>query len=350
MAALFLGVFAIFAHLEHRLPTDMTCGAGCGKDGSDPIPVLDQPAPPRWQPLPMGSIAPRGWLLEQLLVQANALSGFMPTSTFPGAADVNQSTWTNRTQRLKSGTTQWLPYWSNGNVPLILLLRAAGPAALARLDPAANLESVVDGMMDFVLAHTNQTNGWIGPFANEPGDANGHGLWDPLNMLRSLLMYAEASPTSRRAVAAAVVRHLTAEAALLATDPVYKWASTRWPTFVQICLYVIDHLVPAFGSQPEVMPLGRRGTTALLMNASRLFRAKGMDWLAYYNRTGPVKFPFGPVASWNTNDRARRATRRALPPVARSHSAARPIPPPNGPSACRPLPLCRARRLRGQTA
>ena len=28
--------------------------------------------------------------------------------------------------------------------------------------------------------------------------------------------------------------HLTEEARLLRTDPVYKWASTRWPTFVQV--------------------------------------------------------------------------------------------------------------------
>ena len=37
----------------------------------------------------------------------------------------------------------------------------------------------------------------IGPFLNEPGDANGHGLWDPLNMLRTLLNYAEAHPEQK---------------------------------------------------------------------------------------------------------------------------------------------------------
>ena len=93
-------------------------------------------------------------------------------------------------------------------------------------------------------------------------------------MLRSLLQYAEATPGARRTVAAAVVAHLTAEAGLLRSDPVYKWASTRWPTFVQCALYAIDHLVPAFGHDAGVMPLGGAATTALLMNASRLFRSK----------------------------------------------------------------------------
>ena len=285
-----------------RSPTDLHCGAGRAQ-ASPPLPNLTVPVDPAWLPLPLGTIAPRGWLLEQLLLQANALSGFIPTSTFPGALTVNQSAWTGSTTSF-SGTSQWLPYWSNGNVPLLLLLRAAGPAALARLDPSAKLEAVIDGMMTYVLSHTNRSgHGWIGPYLNEPGDVNGHGLWDPLNMLRSLMMYAEATPRVRRAVAAAVVAHLTSEAALLVSDPVYKWASTRWPTFVQVCLYVVDHYVAEFGADRAVMPLGGRRTAEMLMDAARRFRAKGMDWLAYYNRTGPVKFPTrGSVSGWNTHD------------------------------------------------
>ena len=281
------------------MPTNLSCGLGCTTTPRK-FPVLDHPAPPAWEPLPYGSLAPRGWVLEQLLLQANSLSGFMPTSTFPGAAAVNTSMWTGG--KMTDGTTQWLPYWTNGNVPLLMLLRAAGPAAMARLDPTAQLGAVIDSMVAYVLAHTNKTNGWIGPWANEPGDSNGHGLWDPLNMLRSLLMYAEAEPASRRPVARAVVAHLTEEAKLIRTDPIYKWASTRWPTYVQVAMYVIDHLVPAFGGDADVMPLGGQATSALLLDSARLFRSKGMDWLAYYNRTGPVKFPLGSVGGWNTND------------------------------------------------
>lgn len=291
----------VLAVASELAPTDLTCRSGCANTRA-PFPVLTNPAPAAWAPLPLGSIAPGGWLLEQLLVQANALSGFMPRSTFPGADTVNQSLWVGGDAPTGRGTDQWLPYWSNGNVPLVMLLRAAGPAALARLDPAADLPRVVDEMMEYVLSHTNKSSGWIGPMLNEPGDANGHGLWDPLNMLRSLLAYAEATPASRRRVATAVVAHLTAESELLKTDPVYKWASTRWPTFVQICLDVIDRLVPSFGADRSVMPLGGKATTELLMNASRLFRSKGMDWHAYYARTGPVKFPYGSVDNWNTND------------------------------------------------
>lgn len=230
----------------------------------------------------------------------------MATSTFPGAKTVNTSLWWGGDGKSISHAS-WLPYWANGNVPLLALLKAAGPSALGRLDPDAAFEQVVPAILEYILGHTHTNRsdpafGWIGPYDSEPGDDNGYGLWEPLNTLRALFAYAESEPSAARRVAAAVVAHLTAEAKLLKTDPVYKWASTRWPTFVQCCLYVIDHYVPLFGSVADVMPLGAAGTTSMLLNASRVFMARGMDWDAYYSRTGDVKFPLGPVYTWNTND------------------------------------------------
>ena len=68
-----------------------------------------------------------------------------------------------------------LPYWTNGNVPLVALIRAAGPEAVAKLDTQLDLGNVVDTYMEYILAHTNKTNGWIGPYVNEPGDRGGQG-------------------------------------------------------------------------------------------------------------------------------------------------------------------------------
>ena len=50
----------------------------------------------------------------------------------------------------------------------------------------------------------------------------------PLNMLRSLTMYAEGEPRHAKRIAQAVIAHLTAEYSLLQSDPVYKWASSAW--------------------------------------------------------------------------------------------------------------------------
>lgn len=136
------------------------------------------------------------------------------------------------------GTTQWLPYWTNGNVPLVALIRAAN--ATAKLNTDLNLADVIDTWMAYVLAHTNKTNGWIGPYTNEPGDNNGHGLWDPLNMIRSLLMHMEAQPRFAKQVTKATVAHLTQEYKLLTTDPVIKWAQTRYKVkFVQEKIHTV---------------------------------------------------------------------------------------------------------------
>ena len=181
---------------------------------------------------------------------------------------------------------------------MVELIAAAGPDAQSRLNADLNLIAAIDEIVKYVLAHTNSTNGWIGPFRNEPGDQNGHGLWDPLNMLRTLFNYAQAHPERERQVARAAIAHLTEEAKLLATDPVYKWASTRWPTYVEIVQYVCDEFIPRFGDDQQVMPLGKEATKALLLNSAIMFRAKGKDWRQYYHNL----FPKSDVPGWNTND------------------------------------------------
>ena len=77
---------------------------------------------------------------------------------------------------------------------------------------------------------------------------------------------------------------------------------TRWPTFVELCQYVIDQYVPKYGGSVAVMPLGAAGTTEMLLEASALFASKGMDWLSYYHQNGSIKFPMKDVGNWNTND------------------------------------------------
>ena len=291
-------------------PTDLLCRGECAAQLEDesPFTLIPPPAaklaPKAFSVIPLGSITTEGWMREQLILQANALEGAMPISTFPGAITVNGSTWVGG--KGSDGCSQWLPYWTNGAVPMLELLRPDAEA-MSRLDRDFGVVKVIDAMMEYVLAHTNKSTsgpgaGWIGPFENEPGDSGGHGLWDPLNMLRTLLNYAQAHADEAKAIAKACIAHLTAEAKLLHTDPVISWASTRWPTFVEICQYSIDVLVPEFGADRDVMPLGAEATTTLLLNASQLFRVKGMNWTSYYHQTGAVKFPETSVPTWNTND------------------------------------------------
>ena len=106
-----------------QLPS-LICEGSCA--ASQHVETPTKLAPPAYQPIPLGNIAPSGWLLDQLIRQANSLSGYMAKSTFPGANTVNMSRWVGGNGSYEHGTTQWLPYWTNGNVPLVELIRSAG--------------------------------------------------------------------------------------------------------------------------------------------------------------------------------------------------------------------------------
>ena len=127
------------------MSSELICDGVCTADRTfaTPSKLVDK----AFKSLPVGSIAPKGWLLDQLLLQANSLSGYMSKSTFPGADRVNSSLWVGGDGKKQGGTTQWLPYWTNGNVPLIALIRAAGPDAVNKLNSDLVTQSRIFGAM-----------------------------------------------------------------------------------------------------------------------------------------------------------------------------------------------------------
>ncbi|MBC7238834.1 MAG: hypothetical protein H5T71_01880, partial [Chloroflexi bacterium] len=73
--------------------------------------------PLAFEPLPLGSIHPAGWLANQLRLQAEGLSGHLD-EFWP---DVAQSAWIGGTaEGWERG-----PYWLDGLVPLAFLLEDA---------------------------------------------------------------------------------------------------------------------------------------------------------------------------------------------------------------------------------
>jgi hypothetical protein len=71
-------------------------------------------AAPAFRPLPLGRVRPAGWLLRQLRIQADGLSGHLD-EFWP---DLAESGWIGGTaEGWERG-----PYWLDGVVPLALLL------------------------------------------------------------------------------------------------------------------------------------------------------------------------------------------------------------------------------------
>tara|TARA_B110001452_G_scaffold54066_1_gene41483 strand:+ start:134 stop:706 length:573 start_codon:yes stop_codon:yes gene_type:complete len=88
------------------------------------------PLTPRvFTPLPVGSVTPKGWLLKQLTLQAEGLSGHLAQFW----NDVMNSIWIGGAG--DGGLHERTPYWLNGVVPLAFLLKNAN----VKLDPVVGI-------------------------------------------------------------------------------------------------------------------------------------------------------------------------------------------------------------------
>ncbi len=103
--------------------------------------------PAAFEPLPLGSIKPAGWLKEQLRIQADGLGGHLD-EFWP---DIKDSAWFGG----KAEGWERVPYWLDGLVPLAYLL-----------DDAA-LEAKVKKAIGYILDHQHP-DGWLGPGRRRP--------------------------------------------------------------------------------------------------------------------------------------------------------------------------------------
>jgi len=196
--------------------------------------------PRAFEPLPLGSIQPRGWLKRQLEIQASGLSGHLD-EFWP---DIRDSGWIG-------GTAEgWerVPYWLDGIVPLAYVLD----------DPA--LKAKVERWMDYILTHQRE-DGWLGP-AGSKGYKD-YDPWPRFVLLKAMAQYQEAAGDER--VIPAMQEFFRFLDALLDKQPLFEWGQFRWMDGVWSVHWLYD----------------RTGEEWLLPLAAKL-HAQGYDWNAHF--------------------------------------------------------------------
>ncbi len=193
-------------------------------------------APNTFSLLPLGSINPQGWLLRQLQIQADGLTGHLDETW----ADVGpNSGWLGGTgESWERG-----PYFLDGLVPLAYLL------------DDAKLKAKAQRYIDWVLTH-QQPNGMIGPASNDD-------WWPRIVILKVLTQYAELTNDSR--VIPLMDRYFRYQLSALPQRPLRDWGKFRWQ----------DEAL-------SVLWLYNRTGEPYLLDLAKLLHQQGHDWEAQY--------------------------------------------------------------------
>lgn len=201
-----------------------------------PVPNRAPLQPNAFNQLPLGSVMPKGWLLDQLRLQSEGLSGHLD-EFWPDLG--TKSAWLGGTgEGWERG-----PYFLDGLVPL------------AYLTQDAKLIAKVKPWMDWALDN-QQPDGWLGPVKNTD-------WWPNYVMLKALMQYQEVTGDAR--VIPAMQKYFAYQAKHMDERPLKEWAIFRWHDEVLSVLWLYN----------------RTGDRALLDLARKLHQ-QGHDWEAQY--------------------------------------------------------------------
>ncbi|MEM2849100.1 MAG: glycoside hydrolase family 127 protein, partial [Candidatus Bathyarchaeia archaeon] len=196
------------------------------------------------EPLPLGSIQPRGWLLNQLRIQADGLSGHLD-EFWP---DIKESAW------FGGGCDNWerTPYWLDGLVPLAFLLD----------DPKLKAKAV--NYIDKIIVRQDDA-GWIAPSKDQAR----YDLWAIFLVLKPLIQYHEVTGDER--VLKVVEKCLRWLDRHIERYPLFNWAKFRW----------FEALIGVYWLYEQT------GGKWLLDLAVKL-QAQGFNWESFFERCPTV--------------------------------------------------------------
>jgi uncharacterized protein len=170
------------------------------------------------EPLPPGQIHPAGWLLNQLQIQAEGLTGHLD-EFWP---DVAESGWIGGTaEGWERG-----PYWLDGLVPLAFLLQDE------------RLKAKVEHWVDSILER-QQEDGWLGPL-HDTKYGYEHDPWPVSIALKALTQYQEATADTR--IIPALKRFFRRLQEIIVIQPLVSWASMRGADLVLSVYWLFEHI------------------------------------------------------------------------------------------------------------
>lgn len=199
--------------------------------------------PRAFESFPLGAIRPRGWLLNQLKIQANGLTGHLE-EIWPDVGPNSQ--WLGGTgEGWERG-----PYYADGLVPLAFLLDD-GPLK----DKAHRW---AEGFLK-----CQDVSGWIGP-AKINDDLREFDAWPDMVVLKVLTQYHEATGDPRVLIAMERFCHWLLHR--LPNYPLFSWGRMRWAELLVSIHWLYE----------------RTGLTWLL-DLGKMAFDQGYDWNGHFN-------------------------------------------------------------------
>jgi uncharacterized protein len=158
-------------------------------------------------PLSLGSVLPRGWLRDQLKIQADGLSGNLE-EVWPRVG--HTSGWLGG----KGESWELGPYYLDGLVPLAWLLNDS------------KLKKKAAKWINWTLSNTGDY-GWLGPATDHPDR-----WWPRAIMLKVLAQYAEAEKSQEKRIEQVMTAYFMHMAKNLPANPLKQWAKFRWGEYL----------------------------------------------------------------------------------------------------------------------
>lgn len=207
-----------------------------GSTSSKPLKNKGPLAKNAFYTLPLGAVLPKGWLLKQLQLQADGLSGHLDETW----EDVGpNSGWLGGTgESWERG-----PYFLDGLIPLAYLLNS----------PV--LKSKAQRYIDWTLG-SQAASGMFGPRSNSD-------WWPRIVMLKALAQYEEATGDSR--VVPFMHRYFRYQLSELPQRPLNKWGRFRWQDQVLTVIWLYNRT-----QDPKLLEL------------ARLLHSQGYDWVTEF--------------------------------------------------------------------